>query len=317
MTGGNGYIGRFCVHQLRSAGHSVTVLDRTVAARTNNALGSVRGDIADQQLVVRLLHEQGIETVLHLAADKSVEESMQLPGPHLRNNVAGSLTLLEAMRIAGVRRIVFSSSAAVYGVPSQLPVTEDTPLLPVNPYGAGKAMVEQILHWYHVCHGFVAISLRYFNAAGAAPDGSMGEDWTGAANLVPRVMKALLGASDALPVYGTDFPTPDGTAIRDYVHVEDLAEAHVRALELVMENEGDWAVNLGAGQGHSVREVIDAAERASGRVVPAFDAPRRPGDPPAIWADTSHARRLLDWRAERDLDEIVRTAWLWHSRSGG
>ncbi len=274
---------------------------------------AVRGDISDAALLARLLNEERVDAVLHLAAEKSVEQSMVLPGPHLVNNVCGSLALLEAMRMAGVKKIVFSSSAAVYGTPADLPVKEDAPLRPENPYGSGKQMVENVLHWYHVSHGFDAISLRYFNAAGASDDGRMGEDWTDATNLVPRVMQALCGATGRLPIYGTDYPTPDGTAIRDYVHVEDLAAAHVRALAHVIQRGGESVFNLGTGQGYSVREVLAAAERASGRPVPREEAPRRPGDPAAVWADASAANRLLGWRAERDLDAIVSTAWLWHS----
>jgi UDP-glucose 4-epimerase len=207
------------------------------------------------------------------------------------------------MRAAGVGKIVFSSSAAVYGTPDRLPVEEDASLRPENPYGSGNQMVEQILHWYHVSHGFDAVSLRYVDAAGASDDGQMGEDWTGAHNLVPRVMQALCGVSGPSPVFGTDFPTPDGTAVRDYVHA--------------VERGGESVFNLGTGRGYSVRQVLAAAERASGRPVPHEDAPRRAGDPAAVWADVRAAAEVLDWRAERDLDDIMGTAWRWHSREGG
>ncbi|CAN5764264.1 UDP-glucose 4-epimerase GalE [soil metagenome] len=310
ITGGAGYVGRFCVRHLLAAGYGVVTLDRQAAA-VDPRVQSAVGDIADGPLVERLLEEHAVQVVLHLAADKSVAESMTAPGPHLRNNVCGSLALLEAMLARGVKKIVFSSSAAVYGTPERLPVGEQARLAPDNPYGASKVMVEQALHWYHVSHGFDAVSLRYFNAAGAADDGSLGEDGAEASNLVPRVMQALAGLSEPLPVFGTDFATADGTAVRDYIHVEDLAAAHVRALELVTAGSGEWVFNLGTGRGHSVREVLLAAERASGRPVPHRDAPRRSGDPAQVWADAGAAERVLGWRAQRGLDDIVRSAWLW------
>ena len=206
ITGAAGYVGRFCVRHLLAAGYGVVALDRRAAA-LDPRIQSTFGDIADRPLVERLLEEHAVEVVLHLAADKSVADSMAAPGPHLRNNVCGSLALLEAMLARGVKKIVFSSSAAVYGTPERLPVDEQARLAPDNPYGAGKVMVEQALHWYHVSHGFDSVSLRYFNAAGAADDGSLGEDGAEAGNLVPRVMQALAGLSEPLSVYGTDFAT--------------------------------------------------------------------------------------------------------------
>jgi UDP-glucose-4-epimerase GalE len=241
---------------------------------------------------------------------------MAAPGPHLLRNVGGSLVLLEAMRARGVHRMVFSSSAAVYGTPRRVPVDERAALTPDNPYGAGKVMVEQALHWYATCHGFATVSLRYFNAAGAAADGSLGEGGPEATNLIPRVMRALAGVAEPVSIYGTDYPTPDGTAVRDYVHVEDLARAHVRAVERVREVSGEHVYNLGTGQGVSVRQVLEAAHRASGRPVPHVDAERRPGDPPAVWADASAAARDLRWRSEQDIDDIVRSAWRWQQRHG-
>lgn len=317
VTGGAGYIGRFCVRRLVEVGHDVVVLDRRpVTVDERETAPAVVGDIADESLVETVIRDHAIQVVLHLAAEKSVVESMADPGEHFMHNVCGTLALLEAMRRSNVTKLVFSSSAAVYGETTQLPVREDSPLRPENPYGSGKLMVEQLLHWYYVCHGFDSVSLRYFNAAGAAADGSMGEDLDSSDNLIPRVMKALLGVAGPVPVFGTDFPTPDGTAVRDYVHVEDLAEAHVRALDYVIAIRGDRPLNLGTGRGSSVREVFHAAERASGMLVPYEDAARRPGDPAASWADATQAERALGWRATRDLGDIVTSAWLWTKRNG-
>lgn len=318
VTGGAGYIGRFCVRDLVRAGHGVVVLDRRPMTPIPDLprVVSVLGDIGDVRLVKRVLTENQVDVVLHLAADKSVAESMDDPGGHLLNNVCGSLALFEAMLASQVRRVVFSSSAAVYGTPRRLPVDESSQLAPENPYGAGKVMVEQALHWYHVSQGFDTVSLRYFNAAGASDDGSLGEEGAHVSNLIPRVMRALAGLDEAVPVFGTDYDTPDGTAVRDYIHVEDLAAAHLRALDLVIRARGEWVFNLGTGQGYSVREVLRAAERASGTPVPYRETARRPGDPAQVWADAAGAERELAWHARRDLDDIVRTAWLWQNRHG-
>ena len=318
ITGGAGYIGRFCVRDLLEAGHKVVVLDRRPYATdpATRAIPSITGDIADGAVVERVLADHEVDVVLHLAAEKSVEESMAEPGRHLIANVGGSLSLLEAMRARGVRRIVFSSSAAVYGTPRRVPVDEGAEIAPDNPYGAGKAMVEQALHWYAACHGFSSVSLRYFNAGGAAEDGSLGDDARRPTNLIPRVMRALAGIDPAVPVYGTDYPTSDGTAVRDYVHVEDLARAHVRALDLLGDDAGARILNLGTGQGVSVGQVLEAAERVTGRPVPHVTQGRRPGDPPAVWADPSAAARDLGWRARQGLDDILRSAWRWQQRLG-
>jgi UDP-glucose-4-epimerase GalE len=317
ITGGAGYVGGFCIRELVAAGHDVIALDRRqLSAEALPRVTAIVGDVADTNVVDRILAQHAVDVVLHLAAEKSVARSMEAPGEHLIRNVGGSLALLEAMRARDVRRIVFSSSAAVYGTPRRLPVDERADLVPDNPYGAGKVMVEQALYWYGMSHDFDSISLRYFNAAGAADDGSLGERGEHATNLIPRVMRALAGLDGPVPVYGTDYDTTDGTPVRDYVHVEDLARAHVRALDLVQAAPGARAYNLGTGRGYSVLEVLGAAERASGRRVPQELTARRPGDPAAVWADPSAANRDLGWRAERDLDDIVRSAWLWQQRHG-
>jgi len=212
--------------------------------------------------------------------------------------------------------MVFSSSCAVYGTPDDLPVTEDTPVHPESPYGESKLIVERILAWYETCHGLRSMRLRYFNAAGAAADGTLGEDWTMTLNLVPLAMKALLGARPPLQVFGRDYPTRDGTAIRDYIHVDDLADAHVLALEHLAAGGVGATLNLGTGTGSTVREVLAAAERSAGRPVPAEMVGRRPGVPAAIWAYTGRAAELLGWRSTRGLDEIVASAWAWHSGAG-
>ena len=270
------------------------------------------GSIEDGPLVEATIRERGIEAVIHFAALKSVEESFADPSRYLTVNVGGSFELLRAMARTGVDRLVYSSSCAVYGTPSDLPVRETSALQPENAYGETKLLVERGLRWLRE-GGLRAVSLRYFNAAGAALDGRHGEDWTDAPNLVPVVIKATLGYGPPVRVFGSDYPTPDGSAIRDYVHVADLADAHVRAVEAVGDGLADAALNLGTGVGSSVREVIAAVARVAGREVPTIEAARRPGDPAAIWADASRAERALGWRAEHDLGTIVDSAWRWHA----
>jgi UDP-glucose-4-epimerase GalE len=276
----------------------------------------VVGDVADAELVADVIERYRIDSVVHFAAYKAAGESFENPGRYFANNVAGTAALLEAAYRGGVRRFVFSSSCSVYGTPAEVPVSEKAPISPESPYGETKALVERMLHWYDRCLGLRSVSLRYFNAAGAAMDGSLGEDWTVTTNLVPVAMKALLGQSPPLRVFGTDYPTPDGTAIRDYIHVDDLADAHLRSLDYLARGGDSAAVNLGTGIGSSVREVLAAAEKAAGRPVPSADAPRRPGDPTALWADNTRARELLGWEARYGLDEIVTSAWQWHSLMG-
>jgi UDP-glucose-4-epimerase GalE len=251
---------------------------------------------------------------------------MREPGRYFDSIVRGTIDVLEAMRQALVGSIVFSSTCAVYGNAERVPIVEDTPPRPENPYGASKLMAEEVLDWYASCHGVRSMSLRYFNAAGAAPEADLGEDATTAANLVPRVMSAILGNAPALTVFGTDYPTPDGTAIRDYVHVVDLAEAHVLALRHLVEGdplggrrEGGLSdvLNLGSGRGSSVREVVAMAGEVSGREVPIEFGPRRSGDPVALWAANGKAREMLGWQPRHDLHDIVESAWRWHAGVAG
>lgn len=315
VTGGAGYIGSHTARLLAERGRDVVLLD-TLERGHRAAAGDlplVEGDIADADTVRGVVGAHGVDAVVHFAAYKAAGESMEQPGRYFRNNVGATAALLEAAAGAGVERVVFSSSAAVYGTPEVLPVTEDAPLRPDNPYGESKALVERMLAWLDRTAGTRSVSLRYFNAAGAWPDGSLGEDWSLTTNLVPVVMKALLGRRPPLEVFGVDYPTPDGTAVRDYVHVLDLAEAHVAALEH-LEAGGDPAVvNLGTGVGSSVRQVLEAAERASGRPVPHEVAPRRPGDPAAVYADNRRAGDLLGWKPRFGLDDVLASAWAWHS----
>jgi len=239
---------------------------------------------------------------------------MESPYKYLHDNAAHSLELLEAMRETGVRRIVFSSTCATYGVPQQVPISERATQSPVNPYGESKLFVERALTWYAHSYGFAWVALRYFNAAGADAEGEIGEDHEPETHLIPSVIQAAFGLRPPIRILGTDYPTPDGTAVRDYIHVEDLAEAHVRALEHLDRGGESIALNLGTGRGHSVREVIGAVRRVSGRNVPAREIGRRAGDPPALLADNRRAREVLSWKPHyTDLDAIVDTAWTWHA----
>jgi UDP-glucose-4-epimerase GalE len=319
VTGGAGYIGSHTVRQLRQRGDEIVVLDNLEFGHRDAVADTplVVGDVADYDLVLETISRHRVDSIVHFAAYKAAGESFENQGRYFANNVAGTAALLEAAYKGGVRRFVFSSTCAVYGTPERTPVAEDAPIHPESPYGESKALVERMMHWYDVCHGVRSVSLRYFNASGAAMDGSLGEDWSVTLNLVPLAMKALLGKAPPLRVFGTDYPTPDGTAIRDYIHVDDLADAHLRALDYLARGGESVAVNVGTGVGSSVREVLSAAERAAGRPVPADDAPRRPGDPIALWADNSLARELLGWQANYGLEEIVTSAWNWHSLMAG
>ena len=315
VTGGAGYIGSHAVRLLRERGRDVVVID-TMEFGHAAAPGDVpliRADIANRQAVAEVIRDYGVDAVMHFAAYKAAGESMERPGRYFDNNVAGGAALLETLAQLGVMRVIFSSSCAVYGTPEVLPVSEDSAIRPESPYGESKAMVERMMSWYDRCLGLRSVSLRYFNAAGAWLDGSIGEDWTVTLNLVPLIMKTALGRRGPLQIFGTDYPTPDGTAIRDYVHVIDLAEAHLNALEL-LENGGEsTAVNLGTGIGSSVFEVLASAESAIGSPVPYELAPRRAGDPVALYSDGDHARTLLGWAPNYGLDDIVSSAWAWHS----
>jgi UDP-glucose 4-epimerase len=319
VTGGAGYIGSHTARLLGSLGADVVILDTLELGHRGATLGAplVVGDVADAALVAATCRDYGVTECVHFAAYKNAGESVHAPEKYFANNVAGTLGLLEGLRAAGVGRLVFSSTCAVYGTPTHLPVAEDHPLGPESPYGESKRMVEQMLAWYDRCHGLRSVALRYFNAAGASSDGVIGEDWTLTGNLVPVVMKATLGMAPPVQVFGTDYPTPDGTAIRDYIHVEDLADAHVKALEWLRAGGGSEVVNLGTGVGSSVREVLAMTERVAGRPVPHVEVARRLGDPVAVYADNRKAAEVLGWKPRHDLASIIASAWAWHASGTG
>ena len=315
VTGGAGYIGSATVRRLLRGPHTPIVLDdlRRGHPQAIDDARLIVGDVRDTALVRAVLVDERIDAVIHFAALKSVEDSVSDPVGYLAVNVGGTLALLEAMAATTARDIVFSSTCAVYGTPKQLPVGEDAALAPENPYGASKRIAEDLLRW-STASRIRAISLRYFNAAGASGDGEHGEDWSSAGNLVPVVLRAAIGQSPAVRIFGTDYPTADGTAVRDYVHVDDLADAHVAALEGVAAGRIDGVLNLGTGKGASVREIVDLARTITGRPISTEDAGRRPGDPAAIWANTARSRAMLGWTAAHDLTSILASAWAWHSR---
>ena len=318
VTGGAGYIGSHVAKALARASFIPVTFDNLGNGRREAVKWGplIEGDLADAGLVARVLEAHAIKAVIHLAGFIEVGESMHDPARFYRNNFTNAMGLLEAMRARSVGAIVFSSTAAVYGVPQRVPIPEDHPTAPVNPYGESKLMVEWALGALERAHGLKWMALRYFNASGADRDGEIGENHEPESHLIPRACLAALGRLPPLQIFGNDYPTQDGTAVRDYIHVEDLAQAHVRALEHLLRGGSCRALNLGSGIGHSVRSVIDAVATAAGRKVPAEFAPRRAGDPPVLVADPSAAHAVLGWKAQiRDLSEIVASALRWHSRT--
>lgn len=320
VTGGAGYIGAFVVRALREAGHRPVVVDDLSTGHASAVPDGVRFErvaCGETEAVARLMREERVDGVVHLAALSLVGESVRDPGRYWARNVGQAAGLLDACRIAGVRRFVLSSTAAVYGEPERVPIDEDHPTRPTNPYGATKRAIEQMLGHFRDAAGIGWVSLRYFNAAGAAPDGSLGEAHDPETHLVPIAVRAALRGEPRLTVFGDDYPTPDGTCLRDYVHVIDLADAHVRALDWLAAHPGeDLVCNLGGGRGTSVLEVIDAVGRITGRPVPHEIGPRRAGDPSVLVASVERAREQLGWTPARSsIDEIVSDAVRWHARS--
>lgn len=310
VTGGAGYIGSICVETLLDAGHEVTVLDNLSEGHrlaVDPRARFVRGCLSDPEDVEVALNSSGAEAVLHFAAYALVGESMTDPGKYFRNNVANGLNLLEACVRSGVRRFVFSSTCATYGVPERVPMDETLPQRPINPYGESKLMFERMLEWFQRVHGLEFVAFRYFNAAGASA--RYGEHHRIETHLIPNILKVALGQAPQVAVFGTDYPTPDGTCVRDYIHVRDLAEAHLLALK----PEANGFYNLGNGGGFSVRQVIASAEKVVGRPLRWQEQPRRPGDPPVLVAAADRARRELGWTPRfPDIDDIMRSAWAWH-----
>jgi len=311
VIGGAGYIGSHAARVLRRRGYDVIIYDNlsTGHALLADGFELVTGDIADANKISETLKRAA--AVMHFAAHAYVGESVENPRKYFRNNVEGGLSLLNAAVDSGIRNMIFSSTCAVYGVPSKVPIAEDNPRQPVNPYGVSKLFFEQALEAYDRAYGLRFASLRYFNAAGADESGEIGESHDPETHLIPLALHAAAGTGPELQIFGSDYPTPDGTCIRDYIHVNDLAEAHVKALEHLMGGGKSLAVNLGTGRGYSVKEVTSVVEEVTGKEVPQRMSHRRPGDPPALVADPGCAQRLLHWRATRSLREIVTTAWKW------
>ncbi len=317
VTGGAGYIGSHACKALAAAGYVPVSFDNLVYGHEWAVRWGpfVQGDILDRAALDAVMEKYRPVAVMHFAAFAYVGESVEHPGKYYRNNVAGSLTLLEAMRDHGVDKFIFSSTCATYGVPTVVPIPENHPQAPINPYGASKLMIEQMLRDFDTAHGLRSISLRYFNAAGADPAGETGEAHDPETHLIPLVLDAAAGVRPEIVVYGDDYDTPDGTCIRDYIHVTDLAAAHVLGLRALEEGAKTAAYNLGNGRGFSVKEVIDTARAVTGREIPVRMGPRRAGDPPRLVGDAARIRKELNWQPQHaSLEAMIGTAWKWHQR---
>jgi UDP-glucose 4-epimerase len=316
ITGGAGYIGSHTVKHLLAQHEHIIVLDNLVFGHTEaldpNRVTFIRGELADADLIEQIFSQHRIEAVLHFAAYAFVGESVTDPLKYYRNNLAAPLTVIEAMQRHGCKRFIFSSTCATYGNPQSIPMDEQHPQQPVNPYGASKQMLERVLIDCDHAWGLRSVILRYFNASGCAADGSIGEDHAPETHLIPRILMAITGEIDAIDIFGTDYPTPDGTCIRDYIHVTDLARAHALALDHLRREGSSIAVNLGTGKGFSVRDILRTAEEVTGKKVPVRYGPRRPGDPPELVANPARAKAILGWTAQHtDPAEHIRSAWAW------
>lgn len=318
ITGGAGYIGSHTVKHLLKQNERIVVLDNLVYGHKeslpHDRVTFVQGDMADAALVENLFATHKPEAVLHFAAFAYVGESVDQPLKYYRNNIVAPLTIIEAMQRHGTRRFIFSSTCATYGNPQRIPMDETHPQEPVNPYGASKLMLERVLKDCDTAWGLKCVFLRYFNASGCDLDGEIGEDHSPESHLIPRILMAITGEIEAITVFGTDYPTPDGTCIRDYIHVNDLARAHALALDYLRKGGETTAVNLGTGRGFSVKEIIDVAQEVTGKTVPVAYGPRRAGDPPELIANATKAREVLGWEAEfKDPRSHIESAWKWMS----
>lgn len=315
VTGGAGYIGSHAVAALLERGEEIVVVDNMQQGHRAAVLGGkvYEGDLRDAAFLDRVFADNEIDAVIHFAANSLVGESMKDPGKYYHNNVYGTLCLLEAMNKHGVRRIVFSSTAATYGEPERVPIEETDRTLPTNAYGETKLAMERMIRWFDVAHDIRYVSLRYFNAAGAHESGTIGEDHQPESHLIPLVLQAALGQRPHISMFGDDYDTADGSCIRDYIHVSDLADAHVLAVQKLRTGSDSAVYNLGSGNGYSVREVVETARRVTGREIPLVVEPRRAGDPAVLVASSERARRELGWRPERsNLETIIASAWSWH-----
>ncbi|HIK13272.1 MAG TPA: UDP-glucose 4-epimerase GalE [Oscillatoriaceae cyanobacterium M33_DOE_052] len=323
VTGGAGYIGSHAVLALKQAGYHPVILDNLVYGHRDVVeralkVELVEGDISDRPLLDRIFATHNISAIMHFAAYAYVGESVTDPAKYYRNNVAGTLTLLEAAIAANVKKIVFSSTCATYGMPQTLPLTEDHPQNPINPYGTSKLMVERMLNDFDIAYGLKSVIFRYFNAAGADPSGTLGEDHNPETHLIPLVLQTCLGMRDYISIFGTDYPTADGTCIRDYIHVNDLASAHILGLEYLLALGNSDAFNLGGGGGFSVQEVIETTLKVTGIPVKTVVTERRPGDPPVLVGSSEKAKQILGWSPQYpQLEEIIAHAWQWHQQRHG
>lgn len=320
VTGGAGYIGSHSVLTLQRAGYEVIVLDNLVyghqdLVETVLKTKLIVGNTNDRELLRQIFAEHQIDAVMHFAAYAYVGESVTMPAKYYHNNVVGTLTLVEAMLEAKIDKFVFSSTCATYGEPDSVPITEDQPQNPINPYGATKLMVERILQDFSHAYNFRSVCLRYFNAAGADPEGNLGEDHNPETHLIPLVLQTALGQRKSVSIFGTDYDTPDGSCVRDYIHVLDIAQAHILALEYLLQDGQTDVFNLGNGSGFSVKEVIETARKITGKEITAILGDRRPGDPPALVGSGAKAKSILGWQpAYSNLDDIIAHAWRWHQK---
>ncbi|MGB3759511.1 MAG: UDP-glucose 4-epimerase GalE [Rivularia sp. (in: cyanobacteria)] len=323
VTGGAGYIGSHTVLALKQAGYEVLILDNLVYGHRDLVeqvlkVELIEGDTGDRDLLDKLFKSRNIAAVMHFSAYAYVGESVSNPAKYYRNNVIGTITLLEAMLAASVKNFVFSSTCATYGVPEVVPIPEDHPQNPINPYGATKLMVERILSDFNEAYDLKSVRFRYFNAAGADPEGDLGEDHNPETHLIPLVLQTALGKRESISIFGTDYPTSDGTCVRDYIHVSDLADAHVLGLEYLLKGGDSTFFNLGNGNGFSVKEIIEAARLITGKDIKAVECDRRPGDPPALIGSAEKARKILGWQPQyTSIKDIMTHAWEWHQKRHG